>query len=156
MLMKKLGFLSAVALALTMVLVRPSLALASEPLNNTAPWYNPPVGAFKGDASAYTTTTNASWGNREDMLANDVDYHILSCGGLPTMSYVRIYFTHAQGDIDLKVYTTDGTLLGTSQGVSNTEYWDVSAQKLGAIVIKVYGYLGAANAGGYTVEEHCQ
>jgi len=159
MLTKKLGSLSAVALALAMVLVRPSLALASEPLNNTPPWFNPPGGAFKGDASVHTATTNASWGTHEDMTLNDVDYHVVSCGGLNghggTMSRVWIFFTHAQGDIDLKVYSTDGVLLGSSQGVTNTETVDVSAWGTGAVVMKVYGYNGVANAGGYSVEQDC-
>jgi len=165
MLIKKLISLTTVAVALTMALARPSLALNFEPLNNTPPWFTnggQPTSGFHGAANAYTTTdSNTGWGEAEDMPANDVDYHIITCGGLntnATVSKVFISFTHAMGDVDMQVFTMAGQLLATAQGVSNFEQVDLAAlgQRRGGIVIKVYGFLGAANSGGYKITQYCQ
>lgn len=162
MLTKKLGTLGGAAIALALALT-PSLSLASEPLNNNPPWLQPPNSpvSFRGDASVFTSTAiNVGWGTPEPLTANDTDYFVVSCGGyqggLGTVQSVRIDFTHAQGDIDIQVFKTDGTLIGSSTGVTNTERVDVSAQKAGAVVLKVRGYLGVGNAGGYQFSQWCQ
>jgi hypothetical protein len=167
MLKKKLGSLSALALALTFLLVRPSLVLASEPLNNTAPWFfvpgsgNPPTpqSGFNGDASTYTTSdASTSWGTPENVTVGDTDYNIIACGGLDTsatVAKVYITFTHAQGDIDIKLYTVGGVLLGTSQGVTDYEEVNIASQKRGAVVLKAYGFNGVGNTGGYKVGVYC-
>jgi hypothetical protein len=163
MLTKKLGTVCAAGLALATLLARPSISFASEPLNNNPPWLQPPNSpiSFRGDASIFTTTaSNVGWGTPEPLTANDVDYFVVGCGGfqggLGTVQSVRIDFTHAMGDIDIQVYKTDGTFIGSSTGVTNMERVDVSAQKAGAVVLKVYGYLGAANSGGYKFSQWCQ
>jgi hypothetical protein len=55
---------------------------------------------------------------------------------------VRIEFSHAAGDLDLKV-SRGGTEVGTSQGTSDSE--EVTASTAGTYVVQVYGYSGAAN-----------
>lgn len=160
MLKKKLGILCSAAIALAMALA-PSASFAGEPTNNTKPWY---VGstAYNGDASVYTSMQdNVAWGVNESMTAGDVDYLVVSCGNVGAgyvgnVKSVRVSFTHAQGDIDMKVYRLDGTLIGQSTSTANLEILDVSAQKAGAVVVMVYGYLGAANAGGYSVTQVCK
>jgi hypothetical protein len=162
---KKLVSLSAVAIALTMAMVRPSVAANFEPLNNTAPWFTNggvPVSGYHGAANVYTSTdSNVSWGEAENMPAGDVDYHIITCGGLntnATVSKVFISFTHNLGDIDMKVFTMAGQLIATSAGISNSEQVDLAAlgQRRGGVVIMVYGFNGVANSGGYKVTQYCQ
>ncbi|HVZ73467.1 MAG TPA: hypothetical protein VHJ20_13895 [Polyangia bacterium] len=165
MLIKKLLSLTAAAVALTMTLARPSLAANFEPLNNTPPWFTnggQPTDGFHGAANVYTTTnSNIGWGEPEDMPAGDVDYHIITCGGLATnstVSKIMITFTHALGDIDMQVFTLAGQPIATSQGITNSEQVDLSAlgQRRGGIIIRVYGFGGVANSGGYKIFQYCQ
>lgn len=147
-------------LALALLLTLPAIARAGEPGNNTPPWSTISSTSFHGDVSAFTTTaTSCEFGSGEAIASStDVDHFVVSCGGfaggLGTVKKVTLRFTHASGDLDLRVYATDGTLLGSSTGVSDTETVDVSAQKRGGVVVKVYGYGGATNA--YALTQYCQ
>jgi hypothetical protein len=161
MAMKKLGTFCAAALALGVALV-PSLARASDPLDNTPPWFSTPASIWVGDTAIVTGTLNGTVGigNAIPFPTGDVDYYVFACGGatgaLGTVKSVRIWFTHAQGDLDIEVRKTDSTLIGTSTGITNNEFVDVSAQKAGAVVVKVYGYNGVGNASGWKPEITCQ
>jgi hypothetical protein len=149
------------ALAFALVLARPSLSLAGEPGNNTPPWSTLSTSSFHGDASIFTTTASGcEFGTAEAITSpTDVDYFVVTCGGYSgggygTVKSVTIRFPHANGDLDMQVYATNGTLLGSSTGITDTEVVDVSAQKRGGVVVKVYGYHGALNP--YTVIQSCQ
>jgi hypothetical protein len=162
MLTKKLGIFCAAAMALATALV-PASAHAGEPLNNNRPWPQSPndPSGFRGDASIFTTVNiQHGWGTAEPLTAGDQDYLVMSCGGyaggLGNVQFVRVDFTHSQGDIDIQVFKTDGTYIGQSISSSNKELLDVSAQKAGAVVMRVYGYNGVANAGGYKVSLWCK
>lgn len=155
------GLLGATAFAL--VLAPPSSSFAAEPGNNTPPWSTISSTSFQGTAEVFTTTaTSCEFGSAGAISSStDVDYYILSCGGyqtgnsLGTVKEIKLGYTHAKGDLDMRVYTTDGTYLGLSQGVTGTETYNVAAQKRGAVIIKVYGYLGALNPS-YNVTLACQ
>lgn len=161
MAMKKLGTFCAAALALGVALV-PSIARASDPLDDKAPWFSTPGSMWVGDTAIVTGTLNGTVGigNAVPFPTGDVDYFVFACGGaagaLGTVKSVRINFTHAQGDLDIEVRKTDSTLIGRSTSTGNFEYLDVSAQKAGAVVVKVYGYLGVGNAGGWKPQIGCQ
>jgi hypothetical protein len=135
---------------------------ASEPINNNYPWMYGTNGVWNGDMSVYASLDSPSsiWNFYEDISpTGDVDYHVMSCGrpyngGNGTVASVRVDFTHSLGDIDIYVYNTKGTVLGTSQGVGNYEEVNVSSQNLSTVILKVYGYAGAVN--NYQLMLNCQ
>jgi hypothetical protein len=126
----------------------PSSAL--EPVDNNAPFM----------AHANTTllgcpTQNCSWVSAESIsTSTDVDYLLITCGFLDwKLQHAQIDFTGSSGDLDMQVYQLDGTLVGGSYGVGNTEYVDTSAMTSNGLVLKVYGYHGAKNT--YTISVLC-
>jgi hypothetical protein len=161
MAMKKLGTFCAAALALGVALV-PSIARASDPLDNTPPWFSTPGVMWVGDASIVTGTLNGTVGigNPIPFPTGDVDWVVFTCGGVPgalgTVKSVRINFTHAQGDIDMEVRKLDSTFIGRSTSTANFEFLDVSALNAGAVAVKVYGFNGVGNAGGWKPQIGCQ
>ena len=63
-----------------------------------------------------------------------------------TAESVRIDFTHNQGDLDLLVYRADGTtLVGSSNGYTDSEEVSLDGQPAGTYYVEVYGYLGVFN-----------
>lgn len=154
-----IGLLGAAAFALAL----PASSLAGEPGNDTPPWSKISSTSFQGTADVFTTTaTSCEFGSAGAITSStDVDYYIAYCGGyqtgnsLGTVKEIKVGFTHAKGDLDLRVYTTDGTLLGGSYGFTDTETFNVAAQHRGAVVIKVYGFAGALNPT-YKVTLACQ
>lgn len=160
---KKVAFLSASLFSLSLSV--PSPAKASEPLDNTPPWgTNDSLPVANLDVTAYITNQAGSgWGtappNRQITPSGDVDYAVIGCGkqnagSLGTIKDVRVAFTHALGDIDIKLFGFDGTLLGTSQSVTDFEKVDISALARTGAVLKVYGFNGATN--NYSVTVVCQ
>ncbi len=57
---------------------------------------------------------------------------------------VRVEFTHADGDLDVKVLSRDGETLGSSTSTSDVEEVTVTAPEQG-LFLEVYGYSGATN-----------
>jgi hypothetical protein len=151
------------ALSLALVLGVPSRARAAEPGDNAPPW-NPGSALYHGDVSVYTVAASgAEFGNAAAITTTtDVDYSLVVCGGftdgannlVTTVKSIEVKLAAGAGDLDMDVYTTDGTFLGRSNGTGAVEIVDVSARKRGAVVLKVYGWAGAK--GTYTVYEHCQ
>jgi hypothetical protein len=151
------GAVRAVVAALGTLAVA-AAASATEPIDNNFPWMGPLPGAtFKqmevvnsyqgaqsiaasGPAYAIGTTT-------------DVDYYVGMCGGQTNVKKWRISFTHANGDLDIRVYRADGLLLGSSTGVGNEEIVDVASANEDAAVMKVYGFSGAQ--GSYGIQLFC-
>jgi hypothetical protein len=138
----------------TGLLVGPRTVAASEPGNDTQPhaggwaWFN-------GMVSMYSTKISGTgaWPDIEVIVpSGDIDYHVLACAGR-NISGVGITYPTYQGDIDIEVYGIDGTYIGGSYGVSGSEWVDISALSKQAVVMKVYGYLGATAR--YTVEIGC-
>lgn len=59
---------------------------------------------------------------------------------------VDVLFTHASGDLDLKIYDAAGAVVGRSTGVTDNEQASATATSAGSYYIQVYGYGNAANA----------
>lgn len=68
-----------------------------------------------------------------------------------TTDYVSISFTHAQGDLDLRLYDASGTLIRYSDSVSNTERVSLNGLTAGTYYVQVYGYRGVFNPS-YTLD----
>jgi hypothetical protein len=143
--------LFAALLATTALCVAPT-GFALEPQDNEAPW------KWKmnmGDVTLYSAPgVGMTWstGELHILSSSDVDHMVLACAGRP-VTRAGVYFTHADGDIDIYVYDLGGNYLGSSQGVANEEFVDVRAFGKQAVVLKVYGYAGATNY--YQVRVEC-
>jgi hypothetical protein len=135
------------ALLLAGLVAAPS-SQASEPSNNNAPWITGVNGlqSFWGDVSAFQAKgTGGQFINFDNIMpAGDVDFHQLSCQN-GTVKSASLNFTHANGDLDIQVFDLSGNLLGTSNGVTNTEVVNVASQNKQAVILKVVGYLNATN-----------
>jgi hypothetical protein len=60
-------------------------------------------------------------------------------------SRVGINFSHAQGDLDIRLYNAAGVQIGSSLGVTNAESISLSGRPAGTYYLRVYGYQGAEN-----------
>jgi hypothetical protein len=159
--MKKLGFIGAMLLAL--VLARPSLSFATEPLDTTVPWSTAIQGiANYTNISAYITNSEASgWGPNSDRQISptgDVDYFLISCGKpagkTGIVKSITLGVSNAVGDLDMAVYTVDGKFVASSTTTTNIELVNLAAQNKNAFFVKVYGFGGATNF--YSVTLACQ
>jgi hypothetical protein len=59
--------------------------------------------------------------------------------------FVRIDFTHSLGDVDLKLYNSSGSQVGSSTGTTNVENISLQNRSEGWYYAQVYGYNGATN-----------
>lgn len=91
-----------------------------------------------------TLTASRTISNLVMADGNDWYRFTLSTAGTSTSSIV-INFQHAQGDLDLELYTSSGTRLAFSAGTSNTETISLSNLAAGTYHVRVLGYQGAAN-----------
>jgi len=79
-------------------------------------------------------------------MADSQDFYKFTTSGTGVNgNSVSINFQHAQGDLDLALYNSVGTLLGQSQGVGNSETISLAGLAAGAYVVRVYGYRGVTN-----------
>gem|GEM_PF-4417465 len=83
--------------------------------------------------------------NLEICPEGDEDFFVLS---LNKGDHVRILieFTHANGDIDAKVFDQDGRTVVSATSSTDNEEIQFEAQSDGAYYLKVYGYGGAKNS----------
>jgi hypothetical protein len=80
------------------------------------------------------------------ILADGADWFRFEMRGAgTTANFVSATFTHAQGDIDLRLYDVNGTLLRTSDSVTNEERISLNGLAAGTYFVQVYGYQGATN-----------
>ncbi|MBN2359024.1 MAG: PPC domain-containing protein, partial [Deltaproteobacteria bacterium] len=63
---------------------------------------------------------------------------------------VDLLFSHAAGDLDLKIYNAAGTVVARSTGVTDNEQAVATAAGAGNYYVQVYGYDGAQN--GYAID----
>lgn len=79
--------------------------------------------------------------------AGDPDWYRFTLGSSGrTGDAISIAFTHAQGDVDLTLYDSTGTVrLGGSAGVGNSESVSLAGFAPGSYLLQVYGYRNAAN-----------
>jgi hypothetical protein len=63
-----------------------------------------------------------------------------------TNSKVQIFFSHAAGDLDMRLYNSSATEIDISQGTVDNELISLSGRPAGTYYLQVYGYEGAINA----------
>jgi hypothetical protein len=100
-----------------------------------------------------------SFAHDDISTSSDVDYFMAvstaPCGTNGRLSRIRIGGTASStgADLDLQVFTPNGTFVGGSYSGTINESVDVSAQQANALVAKVYGYNGAIDS--YFIELTC-
>ena len=60
--------------------------------------------------------------------------------------FVRITFSHAEGDLDMRLYNDSGAQIGASEGTSNAETISLSGRPAGWYVVRAYGWNGATSS----------
>jgi hypothetical protein len=79
-------------------------------------------------------------------MADTQDWYKFTMNGAgTTANSVSIAFTHASGDLDMRLYNSAGTEVGSSTGTGNSETISLNGMAAGTYYVKVYGYNGALN-----------
>jgi hypothetical protein len=76
---------------------------------------------------------------------NDDYYRFYMNSTGTTSDFVRIDFTHANGDLDMHLLDSDGTEVGVSQTITNREEITLNILGEGWYYVHVYGYNGQLN-----------
>ena len=80
------------------------------------------------------------------VMADASDWYRITTSATGTASNtVSISFTNSQGNLQLALYNSAGTLLATSAGTGNTETISLSGRAAGTYYVDVYGANGATN-----------
>lgn len=99
-------------------------------------------------ATAYNLSSNEqTWLSNLNGLgvANDSDwYQIYVDSGFENL-VVDLQFTHADSDIDLRVYDTFGNVVASATSGSDNEYLDTILASAGTYYLEVYPYSGSGN-----------
>ena len=78
--------------------------------------------------------------------ASDQDYFKINLTGTGTSSnYIKASFTHANGDVDMKLLNSAGTVVKSSRGTTNSENISLNGLAAGTYYLQVYGHNGAMN-----------
>jgi hypothetical protein len=157
---KKVALGSVFAAVCSIGVVTPCHAEGAEPTNNNYSWSQGTT-AFWGTMAILMTANHLSATYSFDDISSstDVDYFMAvsqpPCGANGKLGRIRIGATTISkgADLDLQVFTPNGTYVGGSYSSTINESVDVSAQQLNALVVKVYGYNGATDS--YYVELSC-
>jgi hypothetical protein len=79
-------------------------------------------------------------------------YKFTTIGYGTNADFIELHYFHSDGDIDLKLLDSVGTVIGTSSGVSNTERISLGGRSAGTYFIEVFGYKGTRNRYGLTFQ----
>lgn len=91
-------------------------------------------------------TLNASRTLNRLVMRDAGDWFRFTTTGTGTSnSGVTINFSHAQGDLDMRLFNSSGTLLRRSEGTGNSETVSLNGLPAGTYFVRVYGYQGAFN-----------
>ncbi len=98
-------------------------------------------------AAAYNFGTLTADRTVTGLVMNDAaDYYKFTMSAAGTTAHsVSISFTHSQGDLDMRLYNSSGTQVGSSTGSGNSETISLNGLAAGTYTIYVYGYNGAKN-----------
>jgi hypothetical protein len=100
-------------------------------------------------ATAKTLAVNTTFSAMK-ICPNDVDWFKFSSSSSQRKVRVRIY--NLPADYDLELYSSNGTLLGTSaNGGTTNEGVFFNASGTGTYYVKVFGYNGASSNSAYTI-----
>jgi hypothetical protein len=95
-------------------------------------------------ANLGTLTAQQTWSNLK--MADSADWYKFTMSGTgTTANFVQIAFTHSQGDLELRLYNSSGTQIGSSEGATNTENISLNGLAAGTYYVQVFGYQGAIN-----------
>jgi Bacterial pre-peptidase C-terminal domain len=92
-----------------------------------------------GRLTARRTVTNLVMADAADWFR----FTTTATGG--AANYVRIAFSHAQGDLDLRLFNAQGQQVRLSDGSGNEERISLNGLAAGTYYVQVYGYRGATN-----------
>ncbi|MDF1563197.1 MAG: PPC domain-containing protein [Deltaproteobacteria bacterium] len=103
---------------------------------------------FDGNASRLDAAdvSSGTFGDLQ-ICGGTSDWFVVSTTGTVTAS---IAFTHAQGDLDLKLYDANGSSLDSSTSTGNSETVSGSDAS-GKVYVEVFGYNGAENGYSLTI-----
>ena len=157
---KKLAFACAGAAVCSIGAVAPCYAAGEEPTNNNYSWSEGYV-SFWGTMAVIMTANHLSTTFALDDISSstDVDYFMAvttpPCGANGKLGRINIGGTSASkgADLDLQVFTPNGTYVGGSYSSTINESVDVSAQQANALVAKVYSFSGETDS--YYIELTC-
>jgi hypothetical protein len=158
---KKLALGCAAVAVCSIGAVSPCYAYGAEPTNNYYSWSTGNV-SFWGTMAVLMTANSGgavSFASDDISTSTDVDYFMTvstaPCGTTGKLKRIRIGGTSTSkgADLDLQVYTPNGTFVGGSYSGTINESVDVSSQQSNALVAKVYGYAGATDS--YFIELTC-
>jgi V8-like Glu-specific endopeptidase len=76
--------------------------------------------------------------------ANNDDYFRFTAGANGTLN-VSLSFLHSQGDVDMSLLNSSGTVLTSSTSTSNSEFITWPVTRGVTYGLRIYGYLGATN-----------
>jgi hypothetical protein len=80
------------------------------------------------------------------MMNDAADWYKFKMGAAgASTDYVKLTFTHSQGDLDLELYNDSGKLLARSQSVTNAERLSLQNRPAGTYYLRAYGYRGVHN-----------
>jgi subtilisin family serine protease len=80
-------------------------------------------------------------------MADSYDWYKFTTAAAGTSSSsVSISFQNSQGDLDLALYDSSGTLVSSSQGTGNSEMISLNGLAAGTYYVRVNGYNGALNS----------
>lgn len=100
---------------------------------------NPAAGTALGTLDGKTQIANLMMRDLKDCFA----FHLSGVGG--DQDYLQIDFQHAQGDLDMALYDSQGALLRYSDSSTNQERISLEDLQTGDYTFMVYGYHGATN-----------
>ena len=128
-------------------------SVADEAANNNYSWANGANNQWNGNMTVLSAyALSATWPGIETISpSGDADYLLMTCGTAHIYG-AGIDLIHANGDLDLVYYSTNGTYLGGSASTTNAEWLGLGNQ-YNSVVVKVYGYAGATNS--YTPRLSC-
>lgn len=79
--------------------------------------------------------------------STDRDFYKFTSTGLGTSAhYVDVLFSHANGDLDVRLLDSAGATLATSAGTDNNERLSLQRLAAGSYFVEVFGYSGARNS----------
>lgn len=98
------------------------------------------------DTASTATSVSLPASLEGEVSAGDLDFFRFTTSGGALSALLQ--FQHAQGDLDLSLYSEDGERLASSETVSDEESIEAELEP-GSYLVLVYGYLDAT--GGYTL-----
>jgi hypothetical protein len=156
---KKLALGGAAVAVCSFWAVSPCYAYGAEPTNDNYSWSEGNV--FWGTMAILMTANHlpVTYSYDDISSSTDVDYFMAvsqpPCGANGKLGRINIGATTISkgADLDLQIYTPNGTYVGGSYSTTINESVDVSAQQANALVAKVYGYNGATDS--YYIQLTC-